>query len=479
VKQIAGGKLWGMVMRKPGDFLVRCGFVAVLVLILAAGGLIDAYKQPVRQRFGPNLAAIEATEKELSAIRRFLAQGFVAARDFLINNHFNASEAYAQDLRKAKAGMTGAVASLRGSVNPELLKEFQKDADDYWSALDQVRSFNAQQKAESGYEFVREDVFAARNTAQASLKDISDATAHDRAAVMAGYNQRRETLLTWFYADLGACAGVCLLLAWASLSYRSHLQRESFVKYDEVARARDDLEHLSGKLLKVQEEERRRLSRELHDGIGQTLTALRMEIHQAHMNAPTGTAGSERLMRARMLAEEAVHTIKDISLLLRPPLLDDLGLEPAIAWQTDQFTRRTGIPCRFRATGLQEMLPDDVKTCVFRVIQEALNNCQKHASPTKVQILIEQRTETLSVQVEDDGAGFVLNEKHVRHSGLGILGMRERASMLGGSVAIQSAPGKGTRLALSLPLAKMTATVSHQLDPPTSVPAIGSGERSA
>jgi signal transduction histidine kinase len=270
---------------------------------------------------------------------------------------------------------------------------------------------------------------------------------------------------------------VCLLLAWTSLGYRSHLQRESLVKFDEVTRARDDLEHLSGKLLKVQEEERRRLSRELHDGIGQTLTALRMEIHQAHLNAATGTASSERLMRARMLAEEAVHTIKDISLLLRPPLLDDLGLEPAIAWQADQFTRRTGIPCRFRATGLQEMLPDDVKTCVFRVIQEALNNCQKHASPTKVQILIEQQTETLCVQVEDDGAGFVLKEKHVRHSGLGILGMRERASMLGGSVAIQSAPGKGTRLTLSLPLAKMTATTTRQIDSAVSVPAIGAGER--
>ncbi len=260
------------------------------------------------------------------------------------------------------------------------------------------------------------------------------------------------------------------------------LRAETNGKLEEVARARDDMEHLSGKLLKVQEEERRRLSRELHDGIGQTLTALRMEIHQAHLNAGLGTTAGERLMRARVLAEEAVHTVKDISLLLRPPLLDDLGLEPAIAWQSDQFTRRTGIPCRFRASGLQEMLPDDVKTCVFRVVQEALNNCQKHASPTRVQILIDQRPEALSVQVEDDGAGFALNQKNgpVRHAGLGILGMRERAAMLGGSVVFDSAPGKGTRMTLLLPLAQLTVAGSPQIAPPASIPAIGQGvERQA
>ncbi|MCU1258202.1 MAG: histidine kinase, partial [Bryobacterales bacterium] len=160
---------------------------------------------------------------------------------------------------------------------------------------------------------------------------------------------------------------------------------------------------------------------------------------------------------------------------LRPPLLDDLGLEPAIAWQTDQFTRRTGIPCRFRAAGLQEMLPDDVKTCVFRVIQEALNNCQKHASPTKVQVVIEQKRDSLSVQVEDDGAGFIINEKNVRHSGLGVLGMRERASMLGGSVSVQSSPGMGTLLTLSLPLARMSASGSPKIERPSEIPAIGTG----
>ncbi|MCU1263241.1 MAG: histidine kinase, partial [Bryobacterales bacterium] len=354
----ATGKQWGSGVQKPGEFLVTFGFGILIALLVLSGWLMESFKQTPKQRLPEQLAHVEAKEKGLASVRKFFGQGVSAARDFLVNNHPNAAEAYAQDLRKAKAGVAAGIAELRQSgSDPAVLKQFEKDLADYWSVLDHACSFDAKQKSENGYDYLREDIFPARNTAQDSIRELADDAGKERISLLAGYDQSRDSLLTWFYVVLGACVLFTILLAWASLSYRSSLQRESVIKFDEVARARDDLEHLSGKLLKVQEEERRRLSRELHDGIGQTLTALRMEIHQAHLNAGTGTAAAERLLRARMLAEEAVHTVKDISLLLRPPLLDDLGLEPAIAWQTDQFTRRTGIPCRFRAAGLQEMLP--------------------------------------------------------------------------------------------------------------------------
>ena len=172
-----------------------------------------------------------------------------------------------------------------------------------------------------------------------------------------------------------------------------------------------------------------------------------------------GGFGEERLTRAHKLAEEAVHTVKDISLLLRPPLLDDLGLEPALAWLAEQFNRRTGIKCRFKASNLQEHLPDELKTCVFRVIQEAINNCEKHAAPTEVEICVDQTYDSLNICVEDDGCGFILTEKNTpaMQAGLGILGMRERAVLLGGSLKIESAPGLGTKLTLSLPIVKLGA----------------------
>ena len=204
---------------------------------------------------------------------------------------------------------------------------------------------------------------------------------------------------------------------------------------------------LSGRLLAIQEEERKNLSRELHDGIGQTITALKMELARV---TPADGADRERLDRARRLAEEVLRTIRNISLLLRPTALDDLGLDAALRWHVDDFSRRTSIYCELDCSIPNEkLLPEALKTCVYRVVQEALNNCEKHAAPTRVSITIKYDTENLNVRIRDDGAGFHVGSAALS---LGILGMRERAAMLGGSVQIESTTGAGTTVALSLPL---------------------------
>ena len=198
-----------------------------------------------------------------------------------------------------------------------------------------------------------------------------------------------------------ACGNILFLLAGdlllalgvagLNLAYARELGRESLGKVEEIARAKGEMQQLSGRLLTIQEEERHRLSRELHDGIGQLLTAL------AHRDLPPGprtairssAADRERLQRARSLAEEAVRNTRDIALLLRPSHLDDLGLDAALQWQVEDFNRRTGIACRFSATGLDENdLPDAWKTCVYRIVQESLHNCEKHAAPTQVQVRV-------------------------------------------------------------------------------------------
>jgi len=327
-----------------------------------------------------------------------------------------------------------------------------------WTLLDQDRLVTAKDKSEQGFDYLRSRLFPIRNDVINNLKVLTDNVSQERSALASRFAQERNRELSEIFATMGAIIAISLLMASGNQKYRRTWQVESRLKFEEVARARDSLEQLSGRLLRIQEDERRKISRELHDGIGQTLTALRVEIHQVYFAATGGAPnGEERLIRARKLAEEAVRTVKDISLLLRPPLLDDLGLEPALAWLTDQFTQRTAIQCRLYTEGLQEHLPDDIKTCVFRVIQEALNNCEKHASPTCVQIALEQKEDFLNICVEDDGAGFALNTNNTpaRHAGLGILGMRERAVLLGGTLAIRSSPGKGTKLLLTLPIAKV------------------------
>jgi signal transduction histidine kinase len=149
-----------------------------------------------------------------------------------------------------------------------------------------------------------------------------------------------------------------------------------------------------------------------------------------------------------------VQTVRNICLLLRPALLDDLGLIPALQWQLQEFSRRSGIACQFSESGVQQHLPDSVKTCVYRMVQEALHNCEKHAAAAHIQVSLRQEPGWLTLEVADDGRGFALDAKGMpsQGSGLGIVGMRERAAMVGGKLSIKSSLGNGTRLAASIPL---------------------------
>jgi len=160
----------------------------------------------------------------------------------------------------------------------------------------------------------------------------------------------------------------------------------------------------------------------------------------------------EPLARARNLAETTVQSVRNISVLLRPSMLDDLGLGPALQWLTEEFSRRTGVPCDLRGE-VSDSLPDAVKTCVYRVTQEALRNCEKHSRATEVIVTVNEGKTELGVVVEDNGAGFPPSK--VRNpSSLGVLGMRERASSLGGNLLTANRPAGGAIVRLTVPLVR-------------------------
>jgi signal transduction histidine kinase len=240
-----------------------------------------------------------------------------------------------------------------------------------------------------------------------------------------------------------------------TIDFAANLERQSELHLDQVTRTQQDLQQLSARLLQIQEDERKRLSCELHDEIGQILHALRIEISQARafMQTDSAAAGAS-LEHARGLAENVVGTVRNISVLLRPPLLDDLGLAPALQWLAEDFSRRAGIRCSLAEQGLPQALPDAQRTCVYRVVQEALHNCDKHSGASNVRLTARAEDAQLIIEIEDDGRGFdaAAQRKPAGTGGLGLLGMRERASMLGGSFAVDSAPGTGTRLTMRLPL---------------------------
>jgi signal transduction histidine kinase len=256
-----------------------------------------------------------------------------------------------------------------------------------------------------------------------------------------------ETMLT------ALCLGA--IIAGASVFRISSLEKESAEYQTATKQAEKQLRQLSQQLVSSQEQERKSLSRELHDEIGQLLTALRMELGNLERSrAAAGGEADTHLEQAKKLAETTLKTTRDIAMGLRPAMLDLLGLGPALEWQTREYSRRYKTPIQLDVAGDLRDLPDPHRTYLYRIVQEGLTNCARHAQAKNIRVSLTDANGQLAVTVEDDGVGF---DQHGGVAyGLGLLGITERVRELCGKIAIQSEPGKGTRLEVMLPRETVT-----------------------
>jgi signal transduction histidine kinase len=230
---------------------------------------------------------------------------------------------------------------------------------------------------------------------------------------------------------------------------QAELALQSARLYDQVLTARRQLESLSQRMLEVQEEERRRIARELHDEIGQVLTGLKLLL-DASVTQP------EKSAKARQMVNELIGRVRQMSLDLRPAMLDDLGLLPALIWQIDRYSSQTGIEVQFNQVGLQDRRFDSqVEITAYRLVQEALTNVARHAQVTEASVRVWVGESTLLVHVSDQGVGFDLGTVLHQMDGRGLLGMRERVKYVGGKLSIESQPGRGTQVMAELPVAEL------------------------
>ena len=214
------------------------------------------------------------------------------------------------------------------------------------------------------------------------------------------------------------------------------------------------LSGLLRKTLTVQEEERRRLSRELHDETSQVLSALIMNIDLLESQAPVDEDARARIGAVKSLAEEAARNLDRMLFELRPALLDELGLMPALRWYVAQMSDLYGLDISFEGTRVGR-LPDHVELAAFRIVQEAVNNCARHARPAHVGVHVSAPNGTLHLEVDDDGVGFDAVEVAARArtgEAVGLEGMRERAELAGGTFRVDSVLGRGTRVVAEIPL---------------------------
>ena len=439
---------------------LHAGYGAVIaVLVLSA---IEAYNIQIgvsRQHLEIYRHFVEQDEA-LATLRRNVWLVGNSARDFFIDSTPAEGELLHAQLRESRAENEAALRAL--ATHPghsSAVSQLRRSLDEFWAVLEPLPGTMAHPTATQAMEFLRREVVPRRGELYNALRELTFA---DQRTLQASEDEfaaarRRAAERLLIMLTLGVLLSV--LVASLSIRYAENLEQKAVRHYAEVEEARHELQQLSARLLEIEEEGRRRLSRELHDEIGQTLALLQIEIsHVVALAADTPAALRTRLDRARDLAERTVLAIRSISLLLRPALLDDLGLVPALQFQLEEFLRRSGVASHFTEEGVADQLPDAAKTCVYRVVQEALHNCEKHAGATKVEVIVRQFPDRLVAEVVDNGRGFSIDPhgRPVRSFGLGLLGSRERAANVGGSLTIDSAPGRGTRVTLTVPLAPST-----------------------
>jgi signal transduction histidine kinase len=390
----------------------------------------------------------------LNDIRSNLYLSGTYVRDYLLEPDPVRAEAFRASLEDVRKLMDTALEAYGRQTNPAdaHYSDLRRELTDYWAILAPIFHWNADERQRSGYAFLRDEVFLRRQR----MLSVADQIAAINEQQLTAGNDQASALLLRFQTRLltTLIAALILGLGMALFSTRKilGLEDQARLRYEEVAHARSQLEDLSARLVQAQETERRALSRELHDEVGQSLSAVLVELRNLAV-AQSSRVQTQSYVEAthietiKGLVENTVRVIRNMSLLLRPSMLDDLGLLPALKWQARECSKRTSMDVNVAAELDSDNLPDDYKTCIYRVVQEALHNCARHSQAKAVRIKVQQEPERLLLTIQDDGLGFDAHQT----KGLGLLGIQERAARLGGVGQIHSAPGAGTIVSVELP----------------------------
>jgi signal transduction histidine kinase len=355
-------------------------------------------------------------------------------------------ESYRAQLNDMREHVNDALENCLRGAPDNLRDHFEKlaaELDSYWIAAQHTISAKSHNRAQLHREaLAQRTAVLAIATEVSSINELELQTAE--LDISKAYARSRYRLQNFSILAIG----IGLLLAASTVQYVSRLERRAEEKYHESVRRGRELKDLSRRLVDAQEQERQAISRDLHDHVGQSLAALLMDA-QGLLDSTT-ISGPVRATfeKIKALAEESAREVRNMALLLRPSMLDDLGLVAALEWQGREISRRSGLIVDVIADEFADNLSNEHKTCIYRVVQEALHNSAKHANARRVRVSIEEAFNHVILSVEDDGIGF----DPARRRGMGILGMHERASQLEGVLVIDSSPGRGTRLRIDLPL---------------------------
>jgi len=387
----------------------------------------------------------------------FLAS--LVTRDYLLDPRANATAKYRSDLQSLRAATMYHLEELATFMDDDggpMIDRLRGELEAYWKARLPVFDWTADQKAQRALTFLAQESIPHRQAILFLTEEI-------KALNTTSLQKERDNLKanqSDFRRYVGGLFAIALILALVvagvSYSHISTLEHQAKEERRRIEQAEQELRHLSQKLVQAQEEERKSLSRELHDAIGQMLTGLLLELRNLEeLRTAPDAEFAVRLAETKVLAEQALRSVRDLAMGLRPSMLDDLGLAPALQWQAREFSRLIGIPAVVKIDGDIDHMSEDVRTCAYRVVQESLTNCARHARAKNVQITLHGGKSDLTISIQDDGIGFSHGAGAPR--GIGLVGMEERVRELGGRLRIFSQPNKGTLLDINIPLIQRQA----------------------
>jgi signal transduction histidine kinase len=425
------------------------GFGGLLALLLAAGieamTILDAaheQEQAARREFLARNAVLLKLDANLQGYGRFVQQTLTARQR-------EQAETEAE-LERLSAQIRAVLRSYPLEQKPKeraLLEAFAEELSNQERMLDRAIEDHDLPRAEIT---VWEEVFPGHLKMVAATEELSAWNLEQfkglDGELLNAFSRLRSNLKQLLTILLGSG----LILAIGSIVYIAGQEREIRQRYVELAESRDSQADLSARLLDAQEQERRSISRELHDEVGQSLGALLVDVARLNAMLPAEDAKlRESVQHIKSVAERSVASVRNISLLLRPSMLDDLGLVAALEWQAREISRRSEVEVEVESGPIPEDLSEEYKICIYRLTQEALNNVARHSGAKHAWVSVRRGTGKIEISIRDDGRGF----NPERAKGLGLLGMDERVRRVKGKFEVESKPGEGTTVSAELPLA--------------------------
>ncbi len=454
---------------RPYTFPIRTALYAGFSLIFALW-LISTYNLERR------LTELETQEREisaqastngglLSAIRDQFLLSAIYHRDALLDNRPDLQEYYEFQIAETRQRIQQAFAAYRPVFNsPEMRdrrERLQQEIEEYWSTLTPPGAHRMGFGTRDAGLYLRQYVIPKRDDIIRLSEEIAELNQVNRLQRQSEVAQIHLAMERRILLSTGLVVALCMVIAFFITFYAGSLESRIRQQSLQDLQNKRELQDLSVRLANAQEEERRAIARELHDEIGQALTAIKMDMALAQRNLSNAARAEALLEEARGIADRTVGSVRNLSELLRPTLLDNLGLYQAVDSHLRSYSKRTGIRAELVQEDMAEHIDPESAICIYRIVQEALNNIAKHAQASTCRVLLRGLPRSVEVVIEDNGMGFQAEpwDSNGSTTGVGLKGIRERVNSLQGTFRLETGPGRGTRIWIELPRRESGATV--------------------